>query len=53
MYERCTDIYTNNSATHHQLNGLFTCSQELAEPFAELAKALDVDVVIGSTYYDS
>jgi hypothetical protein len=25
----------------------------LADPFAELAKALDVDVVIGATYYAS
>jgi major membrane immunogen (membrane-anchored lipoprotein) len=27
--------------------------KDLADPFAELAKALNVDVVIGATYYDS
>jgi len=27
--------------------------KDLADPFAELAKALDVDIVIGATYYDS
>jgi hypothetical protein len=30
-----------------------TCWQDLAEPFVELAKTLDVDIVIGATYYDS
>jgi hypothetical protein len=44
---------TEGNPIEHNLDIAAASWQDLAAPFAELAKALDVDVVIGATYYGS